>query len=249
MAKRWRRLLVWLAAVAGAVLATAVAAFVVWGLDPLEPSAEALTALESDATVRVEAHRHWDFTPTGAEPTVGVVLYPGGHVDARAYAPLARRLSEQGFLVALVPMPLSLAVLSPAAADDALAAHPEIETWVIAGHSLGGAMAARYADRHDEIDGLVLLGAYPESSIDLRDNRIVAASLVGTNDTVVDPTRWEDGLTRLPDGSDAVRIEGGNHAQWGDYGEQPGDSPATITPEEQQAAAVDAVIAVTGSAR
>ncbi len=43
--------------------------------------------------------------------------------------------------------------------------------------------------------------------------------------------------------------EGGNHAQFGNYGPQKGDSPATITAAEQQEQTVEAVSAFLASAR
>ena len=36
-------------------------------------------------------------------------------------------------------------------------------------------------------------------------------------------------------------IEGGNHAQFGDYGRQSGDADATIGRDDQQAQAVEAI--------
>jgi hypothetical protein len=39
-----------------------------------------------------------------------------------------------------------------------------------------------------------------------------------------------------------VIIEGGNHAQFGDYGPQPGDNQATISRADQQAQTVEAVV-------
>ena len=38
-----------------------------------------------------------------------------------------------------------------------------------------------------------------------------------------------------------MEIEGGNHAQFGNYGPQKGDQPATISAEEQQAQTVAAI--------
>ena len=38
-----------------------------------------------------------------------------------------------------------------------------------------------------------------------------------------------------------VEIEGGNHAQFGNYGPQKGDLPATISAEEQQTQTVEAI--------
>ena len=39
-----------------------------------------------------------------------------------------------------------------------------------------------------------------------------------------------------------VIIEGGNHAQFGNYGKQKGDPDATISAEEQQTIAVNAIV-------
>jgi hypothetical protein len=41
-----------------------------------------------------------------------------------------------------------------------------------------------------------------------------------------------------------VEIVGGNHAQFGWYGDQQGDNPATISREEQQAQTVAATVAL-----
>ncbi len=46
----------------------------------------------------------------------------------------------------------------------------------------------------------------------------------------------------LPDGTTYLQIEGGNHAQFGWYGEQQGDGLATITREVQQQMVVNAVV-------
>jgi pimeloyl-ACP methyl ester carboxylesterase len=67
-------------------------------------------------------------------------------------------------LVVVVPMALELAVLNVNEAADVMEAFPEIEHWAVGGHSLGAAMAASFADRHrDQVGGLVLWAAYPES--------------------------------------------------------------------------------------
>ena len=38
-----------------------------------------------------------------------------------------------------------------------------------------------------------------------------------------------------------MEIEGGNHAQFGNYGPQKGDLPATISAQDQQAQTVEAI--------
>jgi hypothetical protein len=45
---------------------------------------------------------------------------------------------------------------------------------------------------------------------------------------------FEESLQRLPVDATLVEIEGGNHAQFGDYGPQEGDGVATIDRAEQQ---------------
>ena len=119
MSRSLKKALRWLLVIP-AVLLVAVVGFVIWGLTPLGPDSEALAALESDSSVKVElAEEGWVFTPTSGDATRGVVFYPGGRVDVRSYAPYARGVAEQGFVVVMTPMPLSLAVLDANAADDA----------------------------------------------------------------------------------------------------------------------------------
>jgi hypothetical protein len=217
-----------------------------WGLTPLGPSPYALSALRSSDTVRVAQTKvGWEFMPREIRPTVGVIFYPGGHVDARSYAPYAADLAAEDYLVVIVPMPLSLAVLAPNSADAVIDAYPAMTDWVIAGHSLGGTMAARYADAHlDQIEGLVLLASYPAERTDLSQAAVTAASVLGTRDTVIDQATWSAAKPLLPDSTRYIELDGGNHAQFGSYGPQKGDSPATITAEQQRASAVSATVGV-----
>lgn len=234
-----------LALVAAAALVGA-AWFVWWGTHPLGPAPTALAALKSDGAVEVtKAADAWEFAPASGEATIGLVFYPGGHVDARSYTPYARDVAAQGYLVVVPVMPLSLAVLRPNAADDAIKAHPNITTWVIGGHSLGGAMAAQYAAGHpDAVKGIVFLAAYPPSGNDLRRTGIRALTEVGTLDSVVNRANLAAGRALLPADAVYLDLKGGNHAQFGDYGPQPGDTPATMPAPDQRAIAVDGTVAV-----
>jgi pimeloyl-ACP methyl ester carboxylesterase len=207
-----------------------------------DPEPKAIDALRSDERVMVTGRDGWTFEPTD-DVDVGFVLYPGGRVDPAAYAVVARGIAGAGYLVVVPDMPLNLAVLDADVADDVIAAHPKIETWAIGGHSLGGTMAADHAgDRSGAISGLALWAAYPADGTDLSGANLPAVSIFGTNDGLTTLDDIERSRSRLPPDTRFVAIDGGNHAQFGSYGPQDGDHPATITPTDQQAQVVDATV-------
>ena len=193
------------------------------------------------------ADTRWEEAPEGTivfapENAVrGFIFYPGGKVEHTAYIPLLHALSEQGVLTVLVEMPFHLAVLDVNAADGIQAMYPEITDWYIGGHSLGGSMAASYLSSHtDDFAGLVLLGAY--STADLSRTDLDVLSVYGSEDRVMNPEKYENTKTNLPDDFTEVVIEGGCHAHFGMYGAQAGDGTPSITNEEQIAKSVEAIV-------
>jgi len=237
--KRHRR------AIGLALILLAVFAAVAWTTLTYPPLPEALAALQSDAQVSVQAGPWWVFRPAEDDSSVGLILYPGGLVDERAYAPMARAIAAEGYLVAIVPMPLRLAVLGAERAAAVLKAFPETKQWAVGGHSLGGAMAAQFARRHpDRVHGLVLWAAYPSGSDDLSDSELQVLSLYATNDGLTSFEEIEGSRRLLPPDAEFVAIEGVNHAQFGAYGPQRGDGVPTIGREAQQAQIVAATVAL-----
>lgn len=222
----WRRARV--AALVLAVVVACLAAFVLLGHH--EPDATALAALESDEAVQVEQVADgYAFVGPDEDPdnTYGLVFYPGAKVDERAYAPLLHQLAAKGWVCVDVSMPLDLAILDEDAATQAMAEFPQVEHWYVAGHSLGGAMAADFAADHaDELDGLVLLAAY--STKDLSDSGLEVLSAYGTRDGVLNREKYHEDRQNLPRDAHELVILGGNHAQFGSYGTQLGDGEATI---------------------
>lgn len=235
--KRWWLLILIVLLFAGA------GGFVIWGSTPLGPMPEVVTALESGPEVNVTTDRWITFEPTEAA-TIGLILYPGGRVDPRAYALSARAIAEEGVLVVIVPMPLNLAVLAPNRAQAVIDVQPEIDTWAIGGHSLGGAMAARFADTHpDQVDGLVLWAAYPAENNSLADqDSLAVASIYATEDGLATPEKIEASRPLLPPQTEWVKIADGNHAQFGWYGPQGGDGSADISRETQQDLVIEATL-------
>jgi hypothetical protein len=210
--------------------------FVIWAQTPLGPMDEAIVAMESDSRVKVMVSTWIEFKPEDIHPVTGLIFYPGGRVDPRSYAPLARSIAEEGYLVVIAPMPFNLAVFSPNRASQVIRAFPEIETWAVGGHSLGGAMAANFTESHPElVSGLVLWASYPPGSTDLSEFNLEVVSIYGSNDYVLSAEGLESSRDLLPKITDWVLIEGGNHAQFGWYGIQPGDGKAEISRIEQQA--------------
>jgi len=242
--RRIARFVFWVAIGLSTIL---LMAFIIWGLSPLKPMAEALEASLSDPLVSVEFDNWMIFKPVTGNYDTGLILYPGGHVDNRAYAPLAKEIAENGYLVVIVPMPLSLAVLDSGAAEDVMVAFPGINFWAIGGHSLGGVMAANFALNHpDQINGLVLLAAYSASSDNLATSSIKVLSISATLDGLSTPEKINSSMQRLPARTTRVVIQGGNHAQFGWYGNQPGDLPATISREKQQSQIIQATLKFLG---
>lgn len=236
--RRWLRILLIAIPI---ILIIAIAGFVFWANTASQPMPEALVALTSDSAVQVSDENGWAvFTPTNLTPGTGFIFYPGGRVDYRAYAPMAHDLAADGYLTIITPMPLNLAILDIDAADAVISAHPEIEQWVIGGHSLGGSMAARYVLNHpDAMDGLVFLAAY--SDMDISNFDVSVTSISASLDGLATPDKITAGAPLLPADTVYVEIAGGDHAQFGWYGDQAGDNPATITRDDQQAQTLAAI--------
>ncbi|HZK54910.1 MAG TPA: alpha/beta hydrolase [Desulfosporosinus sp.] len=169
--------------------------------------------------------------PTEDLKDTAVIFYPGGKVQYSAYAPLLTQLSNEGITCVLLKMPLNLAVFDINAADKVYSNMPEIKNWYLAGHSLGGAMASSYMGKNSaKVKGLILLGAYPVNA-----SSVPTLAIYGSEDIALDKTKLETATNKL-------EIIGGNHAQFGNYGEQKGDGQASIFREEQQKIAVKEIV-------
>ena len=170
------------------------------------------------------------FEPESAK--TGFIFYPGGKVEHTAYEPLLEALAEEGILCALVEVPLRLAILETDAADGIAKQYPEVESWYVGGHSLGGLAAAMYLAEHtEEYEGLVLLGSY--STVDLSESDLEVLSVYGSEDKVLNKENYEESKQNLPQEFTEVVLEGGCHAYFGMYGEQAGDGTPIISNVEQ----------------
>ncbi|MHA6531449.1 alpha/beta hydrolase [Paenibacillus sp. BAC0078] len=203
-------------------------------LIPYAPEEKAENALLSSGGVSVEQNDNWISFEPSAILGAAVIFYPGALVKAEAYAPLAKKIAAAGHPFYIAKMPLNLAVIKSDAADDIIRVHPNL-TFVLGGHSLGGVMASRYAADHaNQLEGVFFLASYPDEKGSLKDTTLSVLSVLGTEDKVVDQAKYNEGRSYLPSNTVYYSVKGGNHAQFGSYGEQKGDGKATITEEEQQ---------------
>lgn len=217
--------------------------FVIWAETPPAPMQQAYDALQSDANITVFQGQWTVFQPTTANYTTGFIFYPGGRINPISYAPYTHQIAAEGYLVVIVPMPLNLAVFGVNSANNVIAAYPNVTHWAIGGHSLGGTMAAQYIqDNPGKVQGLALWTAYPPSGVNLSGSNISAVTIHGTNDGLVSNQQITDSLKQLPPDTVRVDIDGGNHAQFGWYGAQSDDNPASISREQQQNITVNATV-------
>ena len=206
-------------------------------------------ATRSDRRLTVtESETHWSFDPADGG-TTGMLFFPGGGVDPVAYAPLARRVTEAGCPVRVVKLGLPLSPTAHRRAAVAIGlkimtADAGVKRWVVAGHSMGASVAARFAHDHPKrCHGLVLLGTTHPRDFDLSGATCPVVKVSASEDRVASVAKSEANCKLLPAATNWVTIDGGNHAQFGDYGPQFGDGKATITRDAQQQCAAEILTA------
>lgn len=219
------RRLRWLAIGVITVVVLIVAGGLIWtrlGPDPTEHAAAIAAAADE---------RTGDWLAFGSpSAATGVVLYPGARIDAAAYAPAAQALADTSMaLVVVLDAPLDIALLDIDGADAVREAYPDVERWIVGGHSLGGVAAARYAaDPDAQIAGVLLWASYPADGDTLTDPMAVT-SITGDRDDVLDGDAYRAARGRLPADAEFIELAGVNHAQFGDYGTQAGDGTAAVS--------------------
>lgn len=195
----------------------------------------------------VDSDSYTVLLPKNADPLytheAGIIFYPGGLVEYQSYFPLLIKCAEKGIACYIVEMPLNFAFMDKKAGEKILSLHPEIKHWYMAGHSLGGAIAASFLSSHiNDFDGLILLAAY--TTHDISDSGLQVLSIYGSNDGVLQMDNYQKNKENLPPvgkGFTEIIIDGGNHAGFASYGPQEGDGEADISTEEQQAKTADEI--------
>ncbi len=220
MKKFMKRLLV----IVPLILLVLAIVFFFWAKASYEPTQEALEYLEeSNESELTFGSQHAD---------KGIIFYQGGKVEEEAYAYLAHQLAEEGYFVVIPRLTLNLAILDGDKASEMISKYDDVGRWYIGGHSLGGAVASSFAIEHpDEIQGLFFLAAYPIE--DMSERSIPTLTIYGEDDGVAVLSDQKEKEELLSSSAEIHIIEGGNHANYGMYGEQKGDNPGSLTSDQQ----------------
>jgi len=224
------------------VLIGSIGYFLYYVSDYSHADSTALAALSSTGSYNVvDTSNYITFTPTANKSTIGVIFYPGALVQPEAYSIISSKLAMNGYTIIIVKMPFNLAIFGVNKANQVIATHPEISTWVIGGHSLGGVFASDYAVNHqDKIKGVIYLASYPDTNASKANFK--ALFIRGSLDGLVTNTQISDNLNKFPKNTTFITIPGGNHANFGNYGIQAGDNNSTISKEEQQNLTVNYIL-------
>jgi hypothetical protein len=226
--------------VALAAFVAAIIGFVVWAELPMRADPASLdvvagqsgfTVTDTGSTVVLEPDN-----PTGT----GLVFISGARVDAPAYEYKLSGIAQAGITVVIVRPVLNFAIFDTRPLSDFEAAAPNVDRWFVGGHSLGGVKACRYA-ADGGVEGLVFFGSY--CSTDISASGLPVLSLAGENDALSTPQKIEDAAPLLPPTADFVTIRGSNHAQFGNYGAQPGDGVSTAADIDVRSDITHAVVA------
>lgn len=225
-----------------AALATVITIGALVYLKPLGATPDAIAAMAGSPGVRVvDSPTQILLEPQTATAGRGLVFQPGALVDPRAYVPILQQVSRSGVLVVIVKQPFDIGFTAIGAPGPIIAAHPEVTSWAVAGHSLGGVAASSFASGHtDTVKGLILWASYPLGS--LADTSLKVASISGTNDGLATPADIDASKPDLPGSTVFTPVTGSVHAFFGDYGPQPGDGTPAVSRDEAQKQIVAATI-------
>ena len=174
----------------------------------------------------------------GPSEEKAIIFYPGAKVESEAYAKLMYNIALNGYDCFLLNMLFRIAFLGSNKASNIMNKY-EYDNYYLAGHSMGGVVAANYVYKNsDNVKGLLLLASYSTKKID---DEIKMISIYGDKDGVLNMNSYKNSFKYNSKQFKEVIIPGGNHANFGDYGFQKGDNESDISMDEQIAYVVHAL--------
>lgn len=208
-------------------------------------------------------------SPKNPDNKFGVIFLQGGKVDTNAYVNIMTKLSYKFNSKVYIPKLLfNIAFLSPNAPDNIINSHPEIENWVLIGHSLGGVVMGNFYDNtvntpiirsiqcikapclqkctnSKKISNIVFWGSYANANLtdnfsNCLSNSNTIVNIKGDIDGELDMNSFNLSVKNVPnDFSKFITITGLNHSTFGDYGLQSGDHQISRSKDELQQEIID----------
>lgn len=219
-----------------------VAVFMIWNWSTFQSrNLPGDTFLNKGKVSVIENTDKITFNSTNADTGFEVIFFQGGLTDPKAYAPLCRKLAENGFTSHLIKMSWRL----PQYGYQKVSTLFNLKSgkYVIGGHSQGGKMAAQFVFENPGLmKGVFLMGTSHPRDIDLSMRNIPCIKLYAGNDGLASVEEVMENKSKLPRDTKLVLIKGGNHSQFGYLGKLLMDNPADITLEKQQQQTFDSLI-------
>lgn len=173
------------------------------------------------------------FKSDTSKSQIEIIFFQGGLADPKAYAPLCRKLAENGFTCHLIKMDWRLPQYDYKKVTELF--DLANANFVIGGHSQGGKMAAQLVYENPNVfKGLFLFGTSHPRDIDMSDQNIRCLKLYAEKDGLASVDEVLENRNRLPANTKLVLIKRGNHSQFGYLGKLFMDNSADISLEEQQ---------------
>lgn len=212
-----------------------------------------------DGVTVTEKYKYVQIEPEDIQPESCFIFYPGAMIEPLDYIDPLQSIAAQGYRVLILKSTMNMAIFNIQGAANAMKDFNDIDNWIIGGHSLGGVAAVKaILENPNDYQGLILMAAYPDEGDDLSQWGGAALSISAENDGLTTADEIEaskallpralvvDDLTGFPASATAgttifYEIAGGNHGQFGSYGEQENDGQATIDAETQHQIITDVV--------
>ncbi|UNK71939.1 alpha/beta hydrolase [Microbacterium sp. H1-D42] len=222
-----------------AVVVLVIVGTIAWsqiGVMSAEPEPLAKARANPDLVIE-DAPQGIVLTPADGASTEGLVFIPGAKVQPEAYIAILHDVAAVDGVTVVITRPwLNLAFFDLRGLDAFTSAAPDIDTWMVGGHSLGGVRGCQLADG---ADALLLFASYCAN--DLSDSDLPVLSLSGSEDGLSTPQKIADARHLLPADAEMIEIDGASHASFGDYGPQPGDGTPTISDDDMHARVTELV--------
>ena len=165
---------------------------------------------------------------------VEIIFYPGGLVDPKSYIPLGRSLSSLGYSVHIIKMPWRMSTIGYTKIKELFHLNAEDKIYVLGGHSQGAKMAAQFVyENKGLVAGLFLLGTSHPRDINLSSYDIPTLKIYAEFDGLASVAEVYENKNKLPNGSEMKLIVGGNHSQFGYFGNMLMDGKSTINRAQQ----------------